>query len=195
MFILDLVYNIRGLLRRNGVHPDQMPASCVSVLSSRGTYSGWQHITFMSSSGKASFPSTLGMKAICGTEATSTGNCRLWKSHWITAQVTEACILWMEEKKRNSGHWWLYFLPYWCPLTWGLMISKIKGPMLTLLVYTTINFSHLFLEQISNDKLSKLVPVFLLYSIRPNVMFRCDPSIRLSNFRVLLNSESKYFDI
>lgn len=107
VFILDSVYNIRGLLRRKGVYADHMPASCVSVLSSRGTYSVWQHITFMSSSGKASFPSTLGMKAICGTEATSPGNCGLWKSHWITAQVTEACgslpFLWMEEKKKRKS--------------------------------------------------------------------------------------------
>lgn len=37
----DWVYNIRERsFEGKGVHPDQMPASCVSVLSSRGKYSG-----------------------------------------------------------------------------------------------------------------------------------------------------------
>lgn len=71
------------------------------------------------------------------------------------------------------------------------LISKIKIQMLSL---HCVHYNELlpssFLEQISNDILSKLVPVSLcLYSIRKNVMFRCDPSIRLSNFTVLLNSD------
>lgn len=119
----------RGLLRRKGLHPDQMPASCVSVLSSRGKYSGWQHITFMSSSGMASFPSTLGIKAICGTEATSPGNCGLWKSHWITAILTEAC----------GSFPFLCFLLLVSPFLRTKLISKIK----VYIVYTTMNFSQL----------------------------------------------------
>lgn len=129
------VYNIRERsFKEKGVHPDQMPAvglvSCVSVLSSRGKYSVWQHIIFMSSSGMASFLSTLGMKAICGREETSPGNCGLLKvtlnystSYWGLRPFF--CFFEKKKRKNKTGHWWLHFLPYWCPPPWGLNWSAI----------------------------------------------------------------------
>lgn len=139
----------RGLLRRKGVHPDQMPAlgivSCVSVLSSRGKYSVWQHITFMSSSGMASFPSTLGMKAICGTEATSPGNCGLLKVtlNYSTRYWSLRPSFCFFEEKYKTGHWWLHFLPYWCPPPWGLIRSaKLRLKCSVYIVYSTMNSSQ-----------------------------------------------------
>lgn len=173
----------RGLLRRRVVQPDQMPAvglvSCASALSSRGKYSVWQHITFMSSSGMARFLSTLGMEAICGTEATSPGNCGLLKvtlnyskSYWGLRSL----FCFFEKKKKQDRPLMTSLLPYWCPPPWGLHRSaKWRFKCSVYIVYSTMNSSPSLLP--GTDKrwwiVFELVPVSpYLYSIRTSVMFR-----------------------